>query len=790
MKNSCTIKESLTEGRAIPLVKVPIKLKSQNLDYLSHNISQDILFSKINEIAQNPKNKEKKIFDKKKLKEILPHLKNKQIVVAQGFNDANKEYYNRYQAFDNYPQFIDLIKKILPKYRTFNEVLIENQPIKLVFDLEWMDIDDSHKIPDGINDAPRFKANYYPPDLTIDKFKQKLEACALNIFGKPIKPENYRILCSSRFTTSNITHLQYFKNSYHVIIANYGSLPNLSTYHHKFAQLLHESFQDEPVLNNRLTVSTTGNEKLESPVDFCVYKKNQTFRSILSTKPDRNSYLMPLQADLNRPISDFFIGWLTDNDPPLNINQLNIAVVAKTDKSKPTKIIPFIPTELSPIPPHLVEHVTSLLRHLKPDQNIAYDSWSHIAYVLFNIHPGLFDQFDQWSSNAPNYDQKSCQKKWNKLYQSGYSLKTLKNDAKQQTGFEPEPHIHNGYEFEYIYQNTPRNTFQKAQENNYWGAQRIVNQSDLFVNIDLDDLIQKIEAGVKTIILKAPCGSAKTDFYVKLVTLLSHKGLIPRNFLVVNALRTLAHSIQGRFMGDKKPYGWTQQDPDPKSVDLKFYTDLNTTEDLFDTNVNIVVNSLPKLADWGSDMCLANYQRDLLILDEWKSFLLNLCGQTLNGRRRQVISHLQYYIQNTKLAIFMDQNIDDDCLESIFQLRDPKSTIIYDYVKPNACDHTVYELSNLNKTLEILGNNYLSQGKLVYICSNAKKRGADMIYEYIKINFPDLLIKKYTSDTSDEDKSKLGNCEEEWITYVISSPSIVYGVDHSKEDVFHWGTPP
>lgn len=132
----------------------------------------------------------------------------------------------------------------------------------------------------------------------------------------------------------------------------------------------------------------------------------------------------------------------------------------------------------------------------------------------------------------------------------------------------------------------------------------------------------------------------------------------------------------------------------------------------------------------------------------------------------------------------MDQNIDDDCLQSLFHLRDPKKTIVFDYQLPTCCDQTIYELNDVKKTLEIMDRDYLSQGKLVYICCNSKTKGADLISEYIKNKYPGYSLRPYTSETPENDKLTIGLCEEEWTTSVVVSPTITYGVDHSKADVF------
>ena len=795
-KNKNTTK-TITEGVVTPLVKFQVKIKSHKVSQPNLNLEKK--FSEINGEIENNENKKKKtVFPYNRQDDAFKQQSNdSQLIIAQSRMSYSGCQYNLFNVIENYQDLVKLIIQTQPEYRTFNEVITLNQKVKLGFDLEWIDKPSE----DGVEnkECPRYKANYYDKDITLTKFCEKLGQLCLKIFNKPLNPENYLIICNSRLITGK-HHQVYYKNSYHIFIINYGHLPNLSIYHKKFTQLLIESFGDnDPIFNNRLMVSSSGVEYLSKPIDTSVYKNNQTMRCIMCTKPNKQSFLMPTLNDYDKPISDFFWAWITDNDPPLDLYLLEKNIPKHSDYIVSVglhKHSNFDKTfSKSLVPPHLIEYIQNILSKMKPERATQYQEWFDIACILISIHDGLFNVFNQWSSQASNYDATACQKLWESLYQSKYSLKNLiekykedngSNDAEQN---DPEPIVHLGYTWKYYYQQTPRNPLKKSIENNYWGANLVVDQESLYVKsnqIDLENLIDKMVTGQwKTIIIKAPCGGAKTDFYVKLVTLLWTRGLIPKNFLIVSPLKSLAHSLQGRFMNGKKPFGWGDNDPNPNDVDLKFYKDIDTYEDLVDTNINVVVNSLPKLANFGQGDYLDHYQRDLLIFDEWKSFLINMCRKTLSGRRRLVVSQLEYYIKNAKYIIVIDQNIDDDCLESLYSLRDPLTSVIFDYQKPNACDQTVYELSDLKKTLEILDDQYLSKNKFVYICSNAKKHGADLVAEYIKQNYPEITLKKYTSDTSEEDKMKLANCEEEWDTYVVCSPTISHGVDHSKENVFH-----
>jgi hypothetical protein len=804
-------------------------------------------------------------------------LKKKQrVVFAQTFKrpiskqNPKGGIYNRYGTLSSYEQFLKIVETTDPSFRTYNEVIRESQPIKLTFDLEWVEFKLTSD--EYINHKNEFRviAPQYEVNETLSEFKNNLFIVAERVFNRPMSDTNLLILNSSRPIYSEITQRHYFKNSFHVYVVNYGYLPNLESYHKQFTQLLIDETKGNPILDQRLGISDSQQEKRSHIIDINVYKKNQNFRCVCCTKPNKNSYFLPRQKDYQQPIRHFFMGWITEHDMPLDVSKLVIQIKSKPDQTHKNHIrggkIEMIDTVLPP--KHLEEYVTKMLSQLKPNHVQEYGLWFDMMCRVYSTHTGLFKVFDQWSQQAPNYDADSCRKFWNSLYQSQYDMNSLLeivgrdvycskqttsekteltslleehnltlnelgisshdncvlNDSEQEKitkvvkhmiddhkgsiKFTPDElqyikrlmssffihkgqlipeliHDEYGYDWNYTYQQCPRDPLKCSKKNNFFGADYRPNTSDRFVQIDPYKLDEELTNGkYDTLIIKAPCGTAKSDLLVKLLTIMSQNGHLPDKFLIISALKSLATSLQERFMGNKKPYGWTSSDPNPNGADLKFYTDITTENDLINQSVNIVINSLPKLADFRKDNHIENYQRTLIAIDEWKSFLFNLCGRTLIGQRRQVISQLEYYLKNAPYVVVMDQNIDDDCLQTLFKLRDPKKTIIYDYQVLTCCDQTVYELHDYYQTLEILDRDYLSQGKLVYICCNSKKTGADRILQHIQQKYPKYEAKIYTSETPEIDKANLGKCEEDWDETIIVSPTVTYGVDYSKEGVF------
>jgi hypothetical protein len=737
-------------------------------------------------------------FENKKLEPLLEQhkLDPTKLILSQSHITSNsKANYCTYEIFNNYNEAIKLIAETHPQNRTFNEVITLNQATKMQFDAEWLEnpieTAESERL-FKVSDHCRREASYTNREAMLVKLKTHIGSLCLQLFGKPLTEDNFLLLDSSRWIESPQNGLRYFKNSIHLILINYGRLPNLVDYHKRFVELLVESFHDDPQLTRCLMLSQGHQERLDTMVDTGIYTKNRNLRCVLCTKPKKDSPLLPNMKDSSRPISDFFWGWTTAKDPDLNTSwmtgpiikqpKLSVSLTQRTISSQQITNLGGV------VPSHLVHAIETLLSRLSPARAMKYDQWTDLAFILYSIHPCLYHQFDQWSQSAPNYDLNSCQRLWSALYQSKYNLASLEARVQEDNKGEDvtDIHVHCGYTFKYLYQNTPRPTLEKLSSGGFQPIQHHINSVDLYVNLDLNHLIDEMVAGsVTTIVIKSPCGSAKTDFLVKLVTLLWTRQLIPNHFLLISALRSLALSLQGRFMGDKKPYGWTDDDPDPKSVNLKFYQEVGSWSEFLDSNMNIVINSLPKLLCLEDEPSNDYSVRDLIIIDEWKSFLQNLCGQTLAGTRRQIISLLASYLRKAKYVIVLDQNIDDDCLELLLELRDPKTTQLHEFIRPNACHLSVYELNDLKKYLEILDVQYLSQKKLVYICSNSKKNGADFVIQYIKAKYPEYQIQAFTSDTPESEKIKLLNCEDYLNSYFIASPTIVYGVDHSKPDVYH-----
>ena len=227
---------------------------------------------------------------------------------------------------------------------------------------------------------------------------------------------NLLIVNSSRPIYSEVTQRHYFKNSFHVYIINYGYLPNLERYHKQFVKILTEKTQNNLILNNRLGISESQREKTSHIIDSNVYKKNQNFRCVCCTKPNKNRFFMPDEKDYNQPMRNFFMGWITDQDQPLDTSRLNITEKSHT-KNKQHTINTIYQHNGLRAPPHLEEYIMNVLNHLGPNRVKEYSLWFDTMCRVYSIHQGLFKVFDNWSQKAPNYDANDLKKYWNGLYQ-------------------------------------------------------------------------------------------------------------------------------------------------------------------------------------------------------------------------------------------------------------------------------------------------------------------------------------------------------------------------------------
>lgn len=534
--------------------------------------------------------------------ENVPKQSGPTILYAQTFakpvskSNPKGGIYNKYGVLQSYDQLLEIIASTKPELRTFNEVIQVNQPVKLTFDLEWCDFKlYSTEFLEYPNEL-RVTAPQYDFTTTLNEFKTHLFSTAQEIFGKPMDESNLLILKSSRPIYSEFTERHYFKNSFHVYVINYGYLPNLEQYHKQFTKILIDKTQNNPILNNRLGVSGSDREKISHIVDDNVYKPNQNMRCVSCTKPNKNRFFMPDNKDYHLFIRHFFMGWITNEDQPLDVSKLNIKDKPHTQKKSKTNHPPDQQQQqlvLQP-PSHLEDYVLQILGHLKPERVKGYCFWFDIMCRVFSIHPGLFTVFDKWSQQASNYDATALKNFWKKLYQSNYNLDSLLELFKEDHPTNPPDLTHSayGYQWSYVHQKCPRDPFNIAKKHDFWGASYRNNQTDRYINIDILQLIEELTSGqYDTVVIKAPCGSAKSDFLVKLLTLMTTLGHLPDKFLLISALRTLAYSLQDRFMGHKKPYGWGDNDPNPNLVDLKLYTDITCYQDLIQQNINIVINS-------------------------------------------------------------------------------------------------------------------------------------------------------------------------------------------------------
>ena len=171
---------------------------------------------------------------------------------------------------------------------------------------------------------------------------------------------------------------------------------------------------------------------------------------------------------------------------------------------------------------------------------------------------------------------------------------------------------------------------------------------------------------------------------------------------------------------------------------------------------------------------------DVIILDEIFSLCFYLYSDTLIGRRKDCLLHLQNLISNAKLIISADAQIADICFELL------KNKKIYFYkntfknklnipfnifVSSHSSDN-----SNLNHIANIIGVNYCKNNKSVLIFSDRKNTTSKLLDMLKKFNHNNDYFRLFNADCGTlEDINNIDTISKN--RCIISSPKIIYGID-------------
>lgn len=123
------------------MTTIPNSPKKENM-VMPHNLYTEKNFSEIYSHAEINTSSSVRCDSHTQFDKLKSVPKSASFVYSQMFlnphNDKG-EFYFRYGTVDSYPQLVEIITTTNAKYRTYNELIKENQPTKLAFDLEWCD---------------------------------------------------------------------------------------------------------------------------------------------------------------------------------------------------------------------------------------------------------------------------------------------------------------------------------------------------------------------------------------------------------------------------------------------------------------------------------------------------------------------------------------------------------------------------------------------------------------------------------------------------------------------------
>jgi hypothetical protein len=233
-----------------------------------------------------------------------------------------------------------------------------------------------------------------------------------------------------------------------------------------------------------------------------------------------------------------------------------------------------------------------------------------------------------------------------------------------------------------------------------------------------------------------------------------------------------------------------------KGVNCKHYKDpdIDFTKDKI---ISITPDSLTK---YKKELNYDELNVDLVIIDEVESLFNYIAiSDTLENRstRKEVYEILCNFMRQSKRMLFMDAHLNHFTINhvmSILAYKDHnknkvlKESMKIIYNNRFQANKQYIQIRNKRRIYDILLK-HLKEKKKIYICSDSlseSKMCDDIIKEHFKNDEykPKGIV--YNSESSDEDKKVLPYCNEIWCQYdyIITSPTIVYGLDFSIKDYF------
>jgi len=233
-------------------------------------------------------------------------------------------------------------------------------------------------------------------------------------------------------------------------------------------------------------------------------------------------------------------------------------------------------------------------------------------------------------------------------------------------------------------------------------------------------------------------------------------------------------------------------------IDCKHYKgiDIDFEKDMI---ISITPDSLTKYKEINN---FEDFNVDMVIIDEIESFLNYVAmSSTLEDKRhvrKEVFEILCKFLRNSKKILLMDGHLNYlsiNFIMSILAKKDPnENKLLKDSTKiiynSNYIPKKQYiQIRNKRRLNDILIK-HLEDKKKIFICTDSLGESVicnDVIKEYFKNKEYKPVGIIYNSETCDEDKNKLADCNTIWIQYdyVIVSPTVIYGLDFSVKNYFH-----
>ena len=275
----------------------------------------------------------------------------------------------------------------------------------------------------------------------------------------------------------------------------------------------------------------------------------------------------------------------------------------------------------------------------------------------------------------------------------------------------------------------------------------------VFIN---EQYLPKFDTPADVILVKSPKGTGKTELLKDVVAAAKNDG---KSVLLIGHRQALIRSTAQRL-------GLTPYIDPVTGRAVKPNRHYAICLDSLSTKLT------PKIHDY-----------DIVIVDEVEQVLVHLTSDTIAPRRKQSLTHLQYYLRTAKKLYVLDADLNDVtalCISAL--LSDERGRqkgflfIVNDWKPQRGITHLYESEAHLWQLL----HEHLAAGKRCFVCSNSKKR-VDALTLALEMAYSEKAIYSITSDNSREHAAQefLSNLPKSFLDYdcVLVSPAVGTGVD-------------